>query len=234
MHQRRCVFVTCWAHTHTAGWILVCFMTAGASFKGGGIIPALLIDVIPHILSFYDFWNILKKLFLNHFSVVVLFVWSHLRDQHCAIKAIVPPCGCLKNSQIHLKHKLCHICWSWFFVMKCKRPRLSLKLPRLIFSPSSGVWQKLRSFFKNVSSERSGEPFSDGATTMVWSFAVAIFSVGGMIGSFCVGFMVNKFGRWEHQGNNYGLMQDYMFYCQLWLNITNIAKSISCFSLCSH
>ncbi|XP_030249482.1 solute carrier family 2, facilitated glucose transporter member 3 [Sparus aurata] len=55
--------------------------------------------------------------------------------------------------------------------------------------------EKLRSFFKNVSSERSGEPFSDGATTMVWSFAVAIFSVGGMIGSFCVGFMVNKFGR---------------------------------------
>ncbi|XP_073342265.1 solute carrier family 2, facilitated glucose transporter member 3 [Pagrus major] len=55
--------------------------------------------------------------------------------------------------------------------------------------------QKLRRFFQNVSTERSGEPFSTGANTMVWSFAVAIFSVGGMIGSFCVGFMVNKFGR---------------------------------------
>lgn len=55
--------------------------------------------------------------------------------------------------------------------------------------------QKLRRFFQNVSMERSGEPFSPGTNTMVWSFAVAIFSVGGMIGSFSVGAMVNKFGR---------------------------------------
>ncbi|KAM4567738.1 solute carrier family 2, facilitated glucose transporter member 3 [Fundulus diaphanus] len=55
--------------------------------------------------------------------------------------------------------------------------------------------QKLRVFFQNVSSDRYGEPFSPGTTTMVWSFAVAIFSVGGMIGSFSVGTMVNKFGR---------------------------------------
>lgn len=33
---------------------------------------------------------------------------------------------------------------------------------------------------------------------MVWSFAVAIFSAGGMIGSLAVGAMVNKFGRCEH------------------------------------
>ncbi|KAM6967712.1 solute carrier family 2, facilitated glucose transporter member 3 [Aplochiton taeniatus] len=43
--------------------------------------------------------------------------------------------------------------------------------------------------------ERYGEPFSPGANTMVWSFAVAIFSVGGMGGSFSVGAMVNTFGR---------------------------------------
>ncbi|XP_074540443.1 solute carrier family 2, facilitated glucose transporter member 3 [Halichoeres trimaculatus] len=55
--------------------------------------------------------------------------------------------------------------------------------------------QKLRRFFQNVSMERYGEPFSPGTNTMVWSFAVAIFSVGGMIGSFSVGAMVNKFGR---------------------------------------
>lgn len=55
--------------------------------------------------------------------------------------------------------------------------------------------QKLRTFFQNVSLERYGEPFSAGATTMVWSFAVAIFSVGGMIGSFSVGALVDKFGR---------------------------------------
>ncbi|XP_054903555.1 solute carrier family 2, facilitated glucose transporter member 3 isoform X1 [Poeciliopsis prolifica] len=54
---------------------------------------------------------------------------------------------------------------------------------------------KLRTFFQNVSSERYGEPFSPGDTTMVWSVAVAIFSVGGMIGSLSVGVVVNKFGR---------------------------------------
>lgn len=55
--------------------------------------------------------------------------------------------------------------------------------------------QKLRRFFQNVSMERYGEPFSSGTNTMVWSFAVAIFSVGGMVGSFSVGAMVTKFGR---------------------------------------
>lgn len=55
--------------------------------------------------------------------------------------------------------------------------------------------QKLRAFFQNVSMERYGEPFTPGATTMVWSFAVAIFSVGGMIGSFSVGALVDRFGR---------------------------------------
>ncbi|XP_061573028.1 solute carrier family 2, facilitated glucose transporter member 3 [Cololabis saira] len=55
--------------------------------------------------------------------------------------------------------------------------------------------QKLRAFFDNVSIDRYGEPFTPGGNTMVWSFAVAIFSVGGMVGSFSVGTMVNTFGR---------------------------------------
>ncbi|XP_034730123.1 solute carrier family 2, facilitated glucose transporter member 3 [Etheostoma cragini] len=55
--------------------------------------------------------------------------------------------------------------------------------------------QKLRRFFQNVSMDRYGEPFSPGTNTMVWSFAVAIFSVGGMVGSFSVGVMVTRFGR---------------------------------------
>ncbi|XP_007550137.1 solute carrier family 2, facilitated glucose transporter member 3 [Poecilia formosa] len=54
---------------------------------------------------------------------------------------------------------------------------------------------KLRTFFENVSSERYGQPFSPGSITIVWSFAVAVFSVGGMIGSLSVGVIVNKFGR---------------------------------------
>ncbi|XP_049458821.1 solute carrier family 2, facilitated glucose transporter member 1-like isoform X2 [Epinephelus fuscoguttatus] len=55
--------------------------------------------------------------------------------------------------------------------------------------------QKLRSFFNDTWVERYGEPISAGVCTMVWSVAVAIFSVGGMVGSFSVGVMANRFGR---------------------------------------
>ncbi|XP_060936722.1 solute carrier family 2, facilitated glucose transporter member 1 [Limanda limanda] len=55
--------------------------------------------------------------------------------------------------------------------------------------------KKLRGFFKNVSMERYDQPFSEGVITTVWSFSVAIFSVGGMIGSFSVGAAVDRFGR---------------------------------------
>ncbi len=33
--------------------------------------------------------------------------------------------------------------------------------------------------------------------TTLWSLSVAIFSVGGIIGSFSVGLFVNRFGRWN-------------------------------------
>ncbi|XP_015236986.1 PREDICTED: solute carrier family 2, facilitated glucose transporter member 3-like [Cyprinodon variegatus] len=55
--------------------------------------------------------------------------------------------------------------------------------------------EKLRSFFNNTWMERYGEPISPGVCTIVWSVAVAIFSVGGMVGSFSVGVMANRFGR---------------------------------------
>lgn len=55
--------------------------------------------------------------------------------------------------------------------------------------------QKLRSFFNDTWVERYGEPISPGVCTIVWSIAVAIFSVGGMVGSFSVGVMANRFGR---------------------------------------
>ncbi|XP_039977878.1 solute carrier family 2, facilitated glucose transporter member 3a [Xiphias gladius] len=55
--------------------------------------------------------------------------------------------------------------------------------------------QKLRSFFNNTWVERYGESISPGVCTIVWSVAVAIFSVGGMVGSFSVGVMADQFGR---------------------------------------
>lgn len=60
------------------------------------------------------------------------------------------------------------------------------------------LWpQKLRSFFNNTWMERYGQPISQGMCTIVWSVAVSIFSVGGMVGSFSVGVMANRFGRYE-------------------------------------
>uniref|UniRef100_A0A8C6P0B4 Solute carrier family 2 member 3a n=1 Tax=Nothobranchius furzeri TaxID=105023 RepID=A0A8C6P0B4_NOTFU len=55
--------------------------------------------------------------------------------------------------------------------------------------------QKLRSFFNDTWMERYGEPISPGICTIVWSFAVSVFSVGGMVGSFSVGVMADRFGR---------------------------------------
>uniref|UniRef100_A0A3B5MPG6 Solute carrier family 2 member 3a n=1 Tax=Xiphophorus couchianus TaxID=32473 RepID=A0A3B5MPG6_9TELE len=55
--------------------------------------------------------------------------------------------------------------------------------------------EKLRSFFNQTWLQRYNEPISSGVCTIVWSVAVAIFSVGGMVGSFSVGIMANRFGR---------------------------------------
>uniref|UniRef100_A0A087XQV9 Solute carrier family 2 member 3a n=1 Tax=Poecilia formosa TaxID=48698 RepID=A0A087XQV9_POEFO len=55
--------------------------------------------------------------------------------------------------------------------------------------------EKLRSFFNQTWMQRYNEPISSGVCTIVWSVAVSIFSVGGMVGSFSVGVMANRFGR---------------------------------------
>uniref|UniRef100_A0A8C6SW96 Solute carrier family 2 member 1b n=1 Tax=Neogobius melanostomus TaxID=47308 RepID=A0A8C6SW96_9GOBI len=50
-------------------------------------------------------------------------------------------------------------------------------------------------FINNTYVERYGEPITKGTLTAIWSVAVAIFSVGGIFGSFSVGLFVNRFGR---------------------------------------
>ncbi|XP_019745850.1 solute carrier family 2, facilitated glucose transporter member 1-like [Hippocampus comes] len=55
--------------------------------------------------------------------------------------------------------------------------------------------QKLRAFFNDTWMERYGEPIDAGVCTIVWSVTVAIFSMGGMAGSFSVGVMADRFGR---------------------------------------
>uniref|UniRef100_A0A665UGV6 Solute carrier family 2, facilitated glucose transporter member 1-like n=1 Tax=Echeneis naucrates TaxID=173247 RepID=A0A665UGV6_ECHNA len=51
------------------------------------------------------------------------------------------------------------------------------------------------SLTKFLQGSRFSEPISQGTLTALWSLSVAIFSVGGMFGSFSVGIFVNRFGR---------------------------------------
>ncbi|XP_066529832.1 solute carrier family 2, facilitated glucose transporter member 3a [Hoplias malabaricus] len=55
--------------------------------------------------------------------------------------------------------------------------------------------QKLQAFFNETWVRRYGKPIEPEVSTLVWSLAVAIFSVGGMVGSFSVGVVADKFGR---------------------------------------
>ncbi|XP_053281741.1 solute carrier family 2, facilitated glucose transporter member 1 [Pleuronectes platessa] len=53
----------------------------------------------------------------------------------------------------------------------------------------------IESFYNETWSTRFSEPISQNMLTALWSLSVAIFSVGGMFGSFSVGLFVNRFGR---------------------------------------
>ncbi|XP_074050498.1 solute carrier family 2, facilitated glucose transporter member 3-like isoform X2 [Macrotis lagotis] len=55
--------------------------------------------------------------------------------------------------------------------------------------------QIIKDFLNSTLQERTGQPTSEFLLTSLWSLTVAIFSVGGMIGSFSVGLLVNRFGR---------------------------------------
>uniref|UniRef100_A0A3B5KTE2 Major facilitator superfamily (MFS) profile domain-containing protein n=1 Tax=Xiphophorus couchianus TaxID=32473 RepID=A0A3B5KTE2_9TELE len=53
----------------------------------------------------------------------------------------------------------------------------------------------IESFYNQTWISRFSEPISQSTLTALWSFSVAVFSVGGMFGSFSVGLFVNRFGR---------------------------------------
>ncbi|XP_056897629.1 solute carrier family 2, facilitated glucose transporter member 1-like [Takifugu flavidus] len=53
----------------------------------------------------------------------------------------------------------------------------------------------IESFYNETWSSRFSEAISENALTALWSLSVAIFSVGGMLGSFSVGLFLSRFGR---------------------------------------
>lgn len=61
------------------------------------------------------------------------------------------------------------------------------------------VAQIIESFYNETWSSRFSEAISESALTALWSLSVAIFSVGGMLGSFSVGLFLGRFGRYGPQ-----------------------------------
>ncbi|XP_043935605.1 solute carrier family 2, facilitated glucose transporter member 3-like isoform X2 [Protopterus annectens] len=53
----------------------------------------------------------------------------------------------------------------------------------------------IKEFYNVTWMTRTGAAMTDSVSTLLWSLSVAIFSVGGMIGSFSVGLFVDRFGR---------------------------------------
>ncbi|KAM4587875.1 solute carrier family 2, facilitated glucose transporter member 1 [Odontesthes bonariensis] len=53
----------------------------------------------------------------------------------------------------------------------------------------------IEKFINETYVERYQEPITKNTRTAIWSIAVSIFSVGGIVGSFSVGLFVNRFGR---------------------------------------
>ncbi|XP_038602874.1 solute carrier family 2, facilitated glucose transporter member 1 isoform X1 [Tachyglossus aculeatus] len=53
----------------------------------------------------------------------------------------------------------------------------------------------IEEFYNHTWESRYREPIPTSTLTTLWSLSVAIFSVGGMMGSFSVGLFVNRFGR---------------------------------------
>lgn len=54
----------------------------------------------------------------------------------------------------------------------------------------------IENFMKDVYKDRYGEDISEEFIQQLYSVAVSIFAIGGMLGGFSGGWMANRFGRW--------------------------------------
>ncbi len=56
--------------------------------------------------------------------------------------------------------------------------------------------QVIQEFINETSVSRTGDSISENTLSFVWSFAVAIFAIGGMIGGLVAGTAADKLGRY--------------------------------------
>lgn len=56
-------------------------------------------------------------------------------------------------------------------------------------------FQNIENFMKYVYRDRYGEEIQEDSVKLLYSLAVSIFAIGGMLGGFSGGMIANKFGR---------------------------------------
>ena len=61
----------------------------------------------------------------------------------------------------------------------------------------------IENFMKDVYKDRYGEDISEEFIQQLYSVAVSIFAIGGMLGGFSGGWMANRFGRFVYKRNVY-------------------------------
>lgn len=57
------------------------------------------------------------------------------------------------------------------------------------------TFQNIENFMKYVYRDRYGEEIQEDSVKLLYSLAVSIFAIGGMLGGFSGGMIANKFGR---------------------------------------
>lgn len=76
---------------------------------------------------------------------------------------------------------------------------LAAMLGMLQFGYNTGVINapelNIENFMKDVYKDRYGEDMQDEAVKRLYSLAVSIFAIGGMLGGFSGGMVANRFGR---------------------------------------
>lgn len=63
------------------------------------------------------------------------------------------------------------------------------------YARSLGVWSERDLSVNGTDEEESPDAGKHAGVTMYWSLSVAIFSIGGMLSSFLVGFVADLRGR---------------------------------------
>ena len=77
----------------------------------------------------------------------------------------------------------------------------------------------IENFMKDVYKDRYGEDISEEFIQQLYSVAVSIFAIGGMLGGFSGGWMANRFGRYGLSINLFLYFPQFMLYFFLKKNI---------------